>query len=70
MPEPPPTAWKKHKAVDYNRIIGWKSTKLPISGHHRTASEAPFTGRFAGGPFWLLSIGFLRNTDTDPSSPF
>ena len=31
---------EKHKAVDYHRITGWKSTKLPMSGHHRTASEA------------------------------
>ena len=37
-----PSRMEKHKAVDYLRISGWKSTKLPMSGHHRTASEAPF----------------------------
>ena len=37
-----PSYMEKHKAVDYLRITGWKSTKLPMSGHHRTASEAPF----------------------------
>ena len=37
-----PSRMEKHKAVDYHRITGWKSTKLPMSGHHRTASEAPF----------------------------
>ena len=31
-------------------ITGWKNTKLPMSVHHRTASEAPFIWRFAGGP--------------------
>ena len=41
---------EKHKAVDYLRITGWKSTKLPMSGHHRTTSEAPLIWRFAGGP--------------------
>ena len=45
-----PSRTEKHKAVDYLRITGWKSTKLPMSGHHRTASEAPLTVRFAGGP--------------------
>ena len=25
-----PSRMEKHKAVDYLRIIGWKSTKLPI----------------------------------------
>ena len=29
---------------------GWKSTKLQMTGHHGTASEAPFILRFAGGP--------------------
>ena len=37
-----PTRMEKHKAVDYLDITGWKSTKLPMSGHHGTASEAPF----------------------------
>ena len=60
---------EKHKAVDYLRITGWKSTKLMMSGHHLAASETPFmTFRWwaDGGPFWLLDIGFLRNTGTDP----
>ena len=39
-PDHPPRM-EKHKAVDYLRITGWKSTKLPMSGHHPTASEAP-----------------------------
>ena len=47
---PPPTRIEKHKAVDYLRITGWESTKLPMSGHHRSASEASFIFRFAGGP--------------------
>ena len=37
---PTPSRMEKHKAVDYLRLTGWKSTKLPMSGHHRTASEA------------------------------
>ena len=41
---------EKHKAVDYLRITGWESTKLPMSGHHRTTSEVPLIWRFAGGP--------------------
>ena len=45
-----PSRIEKHRAVDYLRITGWKSTKLPMSGHHRTASEAPLIRRFAGGP--------------------
>ena len=32
----------KHKAAHYLRITGWKSTKLPMSCHHRTANEVPF----------------------------
>ena len=36
-----PYRMEKHKAVDKLRITGWKSTKLPMSGHHRTAGEAP-----------------------------
>ena len=32
-----PSRMKKHKTVDYLRITGWKSTKLPMSDHHRTA---------------------------------
>ena len=31
-----------HKTVDYLMITDWKSTKLPMSGHHRTTSQAPF----------------------------
>ena len=45
-----PFRMEMHKAVDYLRITGWKITKLPMSGHHRTASEAPLIRRFAGGP--------------------
>ena len=45
-----PSRMEKHKAVDYLRITDWKSTKLPMSGHHRIASEAPFIWRFTGGP--------------------
>ena len=45
-----PSRMEKHKAVVYLRITGWKSTKLPVSGHHRTASEAPLILRLAGGP--------------------
>ena len=37
-----PSRMEKNKAVDYLRITGWKSTKLPMSGHHQIASEAPF----------------------------
>ena len=37
-----PSGMEKHKAVDYLRITGWKSTKLQMSGHHWTASEVPF----------------------------
>ena len=37
-----PSCMEKHKTVDYLRVTGWKSTKLPMSRHHRTASEAPF----------------------------
>ena len=55
-----PSRMEKHKAVDYLRITGWKSSKLPMSGHHRTASEAPFVMTFRwqadGCPFWLLSV--------------
>ena len=44
---------EKHKAVNFLRNTGLEpleSTKLPMSGHHRTASDAPFKCRFAGGP--------------------
>ena len=37
-----PYCMEKHKGVEYLGITGLKSTKLPMSGHHRTASEAPF----------------------------
>ena len=50
---------ENHKAVDYLRITGWKSIKLPMSGHHRTASEAPFIRRFAGGPMVVRFSYFL-----------
>ena len=47
-----PSRMEKHKAVDFLMKTGsnlWKRTKLPMLGHHRTASEAPFKWRFAGG---------------------
>ena len=50
-----PSCIEKHKAVDYLRISGWTSTKLPISGSHPTAREAPFMTfrwRANGGWFW------------------
>ena len=62
-----------HKAVDYLRITGWKSTKLTMSGHHRTASKGHLYDVLLAGrwwPVWLLDIGFLRNTGTLPFSPF
>ena len=47
------------KSVDYLRITGWKRTKLPMSGHHRTASEVLFIWRFAGGPMVACFGNFL-----------
>ena len=50
---------EKHKAVDYLDITGWKSTKLPMSGHHLTASSAiymTFRWRDGGCPFYILSV--------------
>ena len=51
----------KRKAVDYLRITCWKSTKLPMSGHHYMTFRWP-----------VLDTGFdfLRNTGTDPLHPF
>ena len=53
-----PSRMEKHKAVDYLRITDWKSTKLPMSGHHRIASEAPFIWRFTGGPMVAVLVTF------------
>ena len=49
----------KAQSCNYLRITGSKSTKLQMSCHHRTASEAPFMmfrWRADGCPFWLLSV--------------
>ena len=38
-----PSRMEKHKAVNFLRKPGLEPLKkLPMSGHHRTASDAPF----------------------------